>query len=72
LSGQKDGSLFRLAVAGALWLGLFSFLFTLGAQLKTWPELPAGSLRGMDLAAGLAAGAAILLVLVKSLASRNR
>jgi len=56
---------FRLAVACALWLALFALLYTLGASVRLWPELPAGALRGTDLAAGLLFGALVLLALLR-------
>jgi hypothetical protein len=53
----------RPAVAGLLWLALFSALYTAGDEVGAWPEFPAGAFRNLDLAVGLAAGVALLVTL---------
>ena len=54
----------RLAVAGLIWLGLFSVVFSLGSALGLWSASFAGGFPGLDLPAGLALGAVLLLVFV--------
>jgi len=59
----------RAAVAGALFLTLFSGLYTAGSALGAWPPAPQGGFAGSDLAAGFAFG---LVLLVTLLAPRPR
>ncbi len=59
----------RLAVAGGIWLALFAALFTTGSALDLWPPPPAGGFRGVDLAAGLLFGVALLVSLLRRPAS---
>jgi hypothetical protein len=54
----------RLAAAGLAWLALFSLLFTVGNAAGLWPPPPEGGFSGVDLAAGLAFGVALLVSLV--------
>jgi hypothetical protein len=57
-----------LAVAGLLWLALFSLVFSMGTALDLWPPGPDGGFHGIDLVAGLLFGAGLLLSLLR----RNR
>jgi hypothetical protein len=41
------------AVAGLLWLAVFSLLFTTGSVLGLWPPAADGGLGGLDLPVGL-------------------
>ena len=59
----------RAAFAGALFLALFSGLYTAGSALGVWPPAPEGGFAGSDLAAGFAFG---LVLLVTFLAPRPR
>jgi hypothetical protein len=54
----------RLAVAGLLWLALFSLLYTTGDETGAWPRLPAGTFQGLDSIVGFAAGVAVLVALL--------
>jgi hypothetical protein len=54
----------RLVLAGFGWFALFSLIYFAGAALGAWPEAPAGGFRGVDLAAGLAFGAVLLVALL--------
>ncbi len=56
--------LLRTAVAGLVWLALFSLLYTLGEENGAWPKLPAGVFGGWDLVIGLAAGLALAAALL--------
>src|SRR5713101_1176584 len=58
-------SLARLALFGLSGLALFSLLFSLAADNGLWPRLPAGALHGTDLWAGLVAGVALLLLVIR-------
>jgi hypothetical protein len=58
-------SLARRAFFGLAGLALFSLLFSLAADNGLWPRLPAGALHGTDLWAGLGAGVALLLLLLR-------
>ena len=58
-------SLARLTIFCILGLALFSLVFTFGARRGLWPSLPPGALHDTDLWAGLAAGIAILFLLLK-------
>lgn len=60
----------RLAVAGLLWLALFSLVFTAGAALDLWPPGPEGGFQGIDLVAGFVFGLVLLLSLLRAPASR--
>jgi hypothetical protein len=55
----------RLSVFALAGLALFSLLFTLVARRGLWPQLPPGALHDTDLWAGLAAGVAILVLLLR-------
>lgn len=55
----------RTAVLALAGLALFSLLFSLAADNGLWPPLPAGALHGTDLWAGLFAGVALLLLLLR-------
>jgi len=52
------------AVAGLVWLALFSFVFTLGGEIGVWPTLPAGAFSNVDLVAGFAGGVLLLAILL--------
>lgn len=54
----------RLAAAAAIGLALFGVLFSVGAALGLWPQPPEGAFQGVDLYAGLAFGAALLVALL--------
>lgn len=54
-----------LAVAGLLWLGIFSLLFSIGAALGLWPPAPEGRFAHLDLAVGLGFGVCLLLYLLR-------
>ena len=54
----------RLAVAGLLWLALFSLVYTIGDETGVWPKFPAGTFQGLDSIVGFAAGAAVLVALL--------
>jgi len=58
-----------MAVAGALWLALFSLLFSIGSAFHLWPDLPGHLFANLDLYAGLAFGIVLLAVLA---AGRSR
>jgi hypothetical protein len=53
----------RLALAGFLWLALFSILYTAGERRGVWPALPPGAFRDWDLAIGGLGAAALVLAL---------
>jgi hypothetical protein len=53
----------RLAIAGALWLALFSTLFSIGSAFHLWPDLPGHLFANWDLYAGLAFGVVLLAAL---------
>jgi hypothetical protein len=53
----------RLAVAGALWLALFSTLFSIGSAFHVWPDLPTHLFANWARYAGLAVGVVLLAVL---------
>ena len=57
-------SLRGAAVAGLVWLALFSFVFTLGGEIGVWPKLPSGAFGNVDLVAGFAGGALLLAILL--------
>ena len=54
----------RTAVAGALFLALFSGLYSAGVALGVWPPAPEGGFAGSDLAAGFAFGLVLLVTLL--------
>jgi hypothetical protein len=54
----------RAAVAGALFLALFSGLYSAGAALGAWPPAPEGGFAGSDLASGFAFGLVLLVTLL--------
>ena len=62
---KREAWLTRLAVAGLLWLGIFSLLFSSGAALDLWPPVPEGRFARLDLAVGLAFGLCLLLSLLR-------
>jgi len=68
---MSRGSLARRALVGLSALALFSLLFSLAADNGLWPQLPAGALHGMDLWAGLVAGVALLLLLLRGTKSQR-
>jgi hypothetical protein len=55
----------RMVILCALALILFSTLFSLAAWYDWWPRLPPGALHDTDLWAGLAAGVALLIFLLR-------
>jgi hypothetical protein len=59
-----------MVVLCALALILFSTLFSLAAWYDWWPRLPPGVLHDTDLWAGLAAGVALLVLLLRRNPSR--
>jgi hypothetical protein len=54
----------RHAVAGLLWLALFSLLYTFGDETGAWPKFPPGTFQGLDSIVGFAAGVAVLVALL--------
>jgi hypothetical protein len=62
----------RLVLASFAWFGLFSLLYFAGAALGVWPEAPIGGFGGVDLAAGVAFGVVLLVVLLRSGRSSRR
>jgi hypothetical protein len=54
-----------LAIAGLLWLGLFSLFFSIGAALDLWPTAPEGRFGRLDLAVGIVFGVVLLLQLLR-------
>ena len=54
----------RLVILCGLALILFSALFSMAAWYDWWPRLPPGALHDTDLWAGLALGAALLVLLI--------
>ena len=52
-----------LAAVLLVTVGVFSLVMSLLAEDSRWPQLPPGSLRGVDLAAGFAVGIGLVLVL---------
>jgi hypothetical protein len=54
----------RAAVVLALFLALFSGLYTAGAALGVWPPPPEGGFAESDLAAGFAFGLVLLVTLL--------
>jgi threonine/homoserine/homoserine lactone efflux protein len=54
----------RLVVFALLWLALFSILVSLGVKTGAWPQLSSGAFRGVDLAAGVLFGVALLFALL--------
>jgi len=55
----------RPMVAGLVWVALFSVLYTVGDEVGAWPKLPAGAFLNLDLVAGLAAGVALTVGMLK-------
>ena len=55
----------RVAVAGAIWLALFSALFSAGSVLNVWPPAATGRFANVDLYTGFAVGAVLLGVLAR-------
>jgi hypothetical protein len=53
-----------VAVGGAVFLGLFALLYSVGSALGAWPPAPEGGFHGVDLAAGFAFGLILLAALV--------
>ena len=53
----------RLVLLGAAWLALCSALVSGAVAIGLWPELAPGTFRGIDLAAGIAFGTALLCAL---------
>ena len=51
------------AAAALLFVGAFSLVMSLLAEDGRWPLLPPGALRGVDLVAGFAAAAALVVYL---------
>jgi len=51
------------ALAGLVWLALFSLLYTLGVEIGVWPEFPPGTFRDVDLVVGFAGAVALLAAL---------
>jgi hypothetical protein len=54
----------RTVPLALLGLALFSVVFTIAAWYDWWPRLPPGALHDTDLRAGLAAGVALLVLLL--------
>ena len=54
----------RLVILCGFALILFSALFSMAAWYDWWPRLPPGALHDTDLWAGLALGAALLVLLI--------
>jgi hypothetical protein len=54
----------RTVLLALLGLALFSVVFTLAAWYDWWPRLHPGALHDTDLWAGLAAGVAVLVLLL--------
>ena len=57
---KRDAWLSGLAVAGLIWLGIFSLFFSIGSALGLWPLAPEGRFAQLDLAVGLGFGAFLL------------
>jgi hypothetical protein len=58
----------RIALLSAVLLaavGLFSLVMSLLAEDSRWPQLPPGSLRGVDLVAGFAVAIALIAILAR-------
>ena len=55
----------RLAIAGLAGLAAFGLIFTIGDALGVWPAPPLGGFAGVDIAAGLLFGVALLVVLLR-------
>lgn len=55
----------RWAAAAAALLALFAILFTAGAALGAWPQLPPGAFWGWDLWVGLAVSLLLLVYLLR-------
>ncbi|HEX9286813.1 MAG TPA: hypothetical protein VF999_06055 [Thermoanaerobaculia bacterium] len=51
------------ALAGLVWLALFSLLYTFGVEIGVWPEFPPGGFRDVDLVVGFAGAVALLAAL---------
>ena len=62
---MKPVSPARVVLLSAAALALFSTLFTLAAWYDWWPRLPPGALHDTDLWAGLGAGVALLILLIR-------
>jgi hypothetical protein len=63
---EKPSRRVVLGAAGALLLvGAFSLVMSLLAENGRWPVLPPGALRGVDLVAGFAAAAALVVYLAR-------
>jgi hypothetical protein len=54
----------RVAAAGAVFLGLFGLLYSVGSALGAWPPPPEEGFHGVDLAAGFAFGLVLLAALL--------
>ena len=59
LSPRGESSTLALAIAGLVFLAVFSLLFTLGWAVGAWPLPAEGRFGGLDLPAGLAFGVAL-------------
>jgi hypothetical protein len=55
----------RPVAVGLVWVALFSVLYTAGDEVGAWPKLPTGAFRNLDLVAGLAAGVALTVGMLK-------
>ena len=62
---SRESGLRGLAVAGLVWLGLFSLFFSIGAALDFWPQAPEGRFGRLDLAVGIVFGIVLLLQLLR-------
>lgn len=62
---MSPAGLRRLTIAALLFLGAFSFLFSVGAALDLWPPAPAGRFVDLDLAVGLAFGVVLFALLLR-------
>ncbi|HEY3173435.1 MAG TPA: hypothetical protein VGK86_12760 [Thermoanaerobaculia bacterium] len=59
----EDRRLAAAAVAGLIWLALFSLLYTFGEEIGAWPTLPPGGFQSVDLVTGFAGAVALLAAL---------
>ncbi len=62
---MSPAGLRRLAIAALLFLGAFSFFFSVGAALDLWPPAAEGRFVDLDLAVGLAFGVVLFALLLR-------
>jgi hypothetical protein len=62
---KASAGLTGLAIAGLLWLGLFSLVFSIGAALDLWPAAAESRSGRIEVAVGVAFGVLLLGSLIR-------